>query len=72
MANKKLTKSADKKISGVLDGLAEYFDVDVTLVRVAYVFLTIFTCFAGVICYIIMAIIIPNASSNSGNTTEIQ
>ena len=69
---RKLTRSANKMVGGVCAGLAEYFDVDVTLVRVAYVFLTIFTCFAGVICYIIMAIIIPNASSNSGNTTEIQ
>ena len=72
MANKKLTKSADKKISGVLAGLAEYFGIDATLVRVAYVFLTSFTCFAGVLCYIIMAIIIPNAPSQSDNTTEIK
>lgn len=72
MANKKLTKSADKKLCGVLAGLAEYFDVDVTLVRVAYVFLTIFTCFAGVICYIVMAIIIPDAPVDKDNTIEIK
>ena len=43
MANqKKLTRSADKKLAGVCGGLAEYFDVDATLVRVIYAALTFF------------------------------
>ena len=59
---KKLTKSNDKKISGVCAGLAEYFDVDVTLVRVLYAVLTFFSAaFPGVILYIIMALIMPKA-----------
>lgn len=59
---KKLTKSNDKKISGVCAGLAEYFDVDVTLVRVLYAVLTFFSAaFPGVFLYIIMALIMPKA-----------
>lgn len=46
-------------IGGVCAGLAEYFALDVTLVRVAYVLISIFTAFAGVFVYIILWIVIP-------------
>lgn len=57
---KRLYRSThDRMIFGVCGGLAEYFDVDPTLVRLAWV---IFCTFAGsgVFAYIIAAIIIPN------------
>ena len=44
---KKLMRSNDKVLGGVCGGLAEYFDFDPVLVRVAYAFLTIFTAFCG-------------------------
>lgn len=46
------------KIFGVCSGLAEYFGIDPTVVRVAW---AIFACFyfAGVIAYIIAVLIIP-------------
>lgn len=57
----KLIKGKDRKISGVCSGLAEYIDVDVTLVRVLYACLTVFSaCFPGVILYIILSILLPN------------
>ncbi len=61
MPNKKLYLSTvDKKISGVCGGIAEYFDVDATLIRLAWVLLTIVSLgLGGVIAYIIAAIIIP-------------
>ena len=34
-------------LSGVLSGIAEYLGLDPTVVRVAYLFLTLFTAFAG-------------------------
>ena len=55
---KQLTKSNDKVISGVLGGIAEYFDIDPTLVRLGAVAI----CLAGgsgVLAYIIAAIIMP-------------
>ena len=56
---KKLTKSNDKVISGVCSGIAEYFDIDPTLVRVGYAALSVFSAgFPGLILYIILAIII--------------
>jgi phage shock protein C len=58
---KKLTRSNDKVISGVCSGIAEYFDIDPTLVRVGYAALSVFSAgFPGLILYIILAIIMPN------------
>ncbi len=57
---KRLMRSTtDKMLGGVCGGLAEYFDLDPTLVRLGYALLTIFTIFSGVIVYIIMWIIVP-------------
>lgn len=60
MSEKKLRKSENKMIAGVCAGLAEYFGMDITLVRIIYVLLTIFTVFSGVIVYIIMALLMPS------------
>lgn len=60
---RKLTLSPDKKIAGVCAGIAEYFDFDPTLVRLAWLAATVFTCFSGVIFYIICWIVIPDRQS---------
>ena len=59
--NKKLTRSAtDKMLCGVCGGIAEYLDVDPTVIRVAYVALSLFSAaFPGLILYIVLALIIP-------------
>ena len=64
---KKLTKSNNKMLSGVLAGIAEYCDCDPTIIRVAYLFLTLFTAFAGVVLYLLMMLVIPNKSENTDN-----
>jgi phage shock protein C len=58
---KKLTRSTtDKKLFGVCGGIAEYFDVDPTLIRVAMLGLTIFTGFIpGLVLYFCMGLIMP-------------
>ena len=56
---KKLMRSDDKVFAGVCGGLAEYFDFDPVLVRVAYAFLTIFTAFCGVLLSIVLWIVMP-------------
>lgn len=61
MNERKLTKSDNKILSGVLAGIAEYMDVDPTIIRIAYTALAIFSAgFPGLLLYIIMAFIIPN------------
>ncbi len=61
MSDKRLYKSsANTMICGVCGGIAEYFNIDPTLIRLAW---AIFTCASfgtGLIAYIIAAIIIPN------------
>ena len=60
MAEKKLVRSADKKIAGVCGGLAEYFGMDATIVRIIYLLATIFTAFAGVLLYLILMLVMPS------------
>jgi len=48
-----------KKIAGVCSGLAKYFDVDVTLVRVGFVVLTLAVA-TGVVAYILFWILLDN------------
>ena len=56
---KKLYKSSkDKKIDGVCAGIAEYFDIDPTLVRLGFVFVAL-AGGGGLLAYIICAIVMP-------------
>ena len=58
---KKLYRSSDRIVAGVCGGIAEYFDIDPTLIRVVYVILSLFAvAFPGVLLYIILMILIPN------------
>jgi phage shock protein PspC (stress-responsive transcriptional regulator) len=59
--NKQLTKSSNKQIAGVCGGLAEYFGFDYTITRLVYALLSVFTAFAGVIIYIILWLVMPEA-----------
>ena len=57
--NKKLYLSdTDKKLFGVCGGLAEYFDIDSTLIRVGYVIL-VFAFGTGILAYFICALCMP-------------
>ena len=59
---KRLTLSDDRKLGGVCGGIAEYFDVDPTLIRIVYAALTLFTAFCGIILYPILHLIMPSNS----------
>jgi len=61
MSTRKLTRSAsDKKIAGVCGGIAEYFGIDSTLVRVGYILLSVFSAgFPAIVIYIILAFVMP-------------
>ena len=56
---KKLYRSStDKKIFGVCGGFAEYFDMDVTIIRI--IFLILFFCVgSGLLAYLICALVMP-------------
>ena len=58
---RRLTRSSrHKMIAGVCGGLAEYFQLDPTAVRVAYVILSIISAaFHGILAYIILMFVMP-------------
>ena len=65
---KEITMSEPKKmerprtgrmLAGVCAAIANYANIDVTVVRVAYILLTLFTAFSGIIVYFILMLIIP-------------
>ncbi len=57
---RRLSKTRDKKLAGVCGGLAEYFSLDPTLVRIAFVIGTIASGGPFLIAYVILAMIMPN------------
>lgn len=60
MSEKKLMRSTNKVVAGVLGGLAEFFGIDPTLVRISFVALCIFSAgFPGLLLYIIMLLLMP-------------
>jgi|AntRauTorckE6833_2_1112554.scaffolds.fasta_scaffold00288_3 phage shock protein C len=71
--NKKLYRSRqDQIIGGVCGGIAEYFGIDATLVRLAFVLFALIEG-AGVIAYIIAWIIVPErpTGNDRGNEKDI-
>lgn len=57
---KRLYRSTtDKKIAGVCGGLAEYFNIDPTILRVIFVVLVLPGGFPGLIPYVILWAIVP-------------
>lgn len=61
MEPKKLYRSENRIVGGVCAGIAEYFNIDPTLVRVLDLIISLFSAaFPGLIIYLIMLLVIPN------------
>ena len=57
---KKVYRSKENRmVCGVCGGIAEYFNIDPTLVRLAWVIFTCASFGAGILAYIISSIVIP-------------
>ncbi|MDO5510261.1 MAG: PspC domain-containing protein [Weeksellaceae bacterium] len=55
-----LHRSDRRAIAGVCAGIAEYFGWDVTITRVLYVLISVFSAaFPGILVYIVMWIVMP-------------
>jgi phage shock protein PspC (stress-responsive transcriptional regulator) len=66
---RRLTRSVtDRKIAGVCGGLAEYFDLDATLVRVVCAILAIVpgSVILGILCYLVAWFIMPEGRAPQG------
>jgi phage shock protein C len=66
-AKRLMRSSRDKKIGGVCAGLADYFDLDPTLVRIVWL-LAVFFAGTGFLVYIILWIALPLAPATPALT----
>ena len=64
MEEKRITRSKNKMLAGVCAGLAEYFNIDPVLMRVAFALVGLFGGI-GVPLYIILWIVMPEADAAS-------
>jgi phage shock protein C len=65
---RKLYRSqTNRMVAGVCGGLAEYFNVDATLIRILFVVLTVFGG-AGLVLYLAMWILVPDVSKAPPST----
>ncbi|MGB7433950.1 MAG: PspC domain-containing protein [Candidatus Acidiferrum sp.] len=63
VASKRLVRSSrDKKIGGVCAGVADYFDLDPTIIRVVWL-LAVLCAGTGLLLYIVLWIVLPLAPS---------
>ena len=56
------TENSDAKLFGVCGGIAEYFDIDPTVIRIAWV-LAIFALGTGLLAYLVCALCMPTKST---------
>ena len=65
---RKLTRSRDQRIvAGVLGGVAEYLNMDPTLVRVLFALLTVVTAgTVGLVAYLVGVLVIPEEPVDNG------
>jgi phage shock protein C len=73
MTTRRLTRSkADGKIAGVCAGIADYLEVDVVLIRAAWVVLSIVpgAIIGGVLAYLAAWLVIPEATGPASATLE--
>lgn len=65
MDSRKLYRSRKKMLGGVLAGFAKYINADVSIIRIAYVLISIISAaFPGLLFYIICWAVIPEESIN--------
>lgn len=71
MLSKRLVRSErNRRLAGVCGGLADYLDIDATLVRLAFVVLA-FASGVGLMLYVIMAVITPTESAVSDDLVRV-
>ncbi len=69
---KRLYKSSEDKIfAGVIGGIGEYFDIDPTILRLAYILLAVLTALVpAIIGYIIASLVVPKKPHHHTHHTE--
>lgn len=67
--HKRLYRSRrDRKLAGICGGLAEYFGIDSTLMRVAWVILAFLSAGIAILLYLVLRFVIPDENELPGGT----
>lgn len=60
MAKRLLRSKTESMLAGVCGGIANYFGLDPTMVRIGYILLSVLSAgFPGILVYIVLWIVIP-------------
>jgi phage shock protein C len=71
MENKRLMRSrSDRMFLGVAGGLGAYLNIDPVLVRLFFVFMTVFTQSPGILVYLLLAILMPEEPQTVAKTHD--
>ena len=68
--SKKLYKSQNKLIFGVCGGIADYFNMDPTIIRLLMIILLVVSFGTGLIIYIVAAVIMPDLHVDDMNDSD--
>jgi phage shock protein C len=58
----------ERKLGGVCGGIADYFNVDPVIVRLAWVAITILSLGVGILLYLIAVFVVPNNPHQPGHS----
>lgn len=72
MKNKTLYRTLNNRmLGGVCGGIAEYFTIDPSIIRIAFVLVTLFAGFVpGILLYVVLWIILPEKSTLSKSSKK--
>lgn len=68
-AAKLYRSESNRVIAGVCGGLADYFGIDATILRVIFVFITLFGG-SGIILYVILWVVVPSETTKTTNSED--
>lgn len=69
---RRLTRSHDRKIAGVAGGIAEYLDLDPTLVRLGFVVIAFLGLGAAAVGYVVLWVVMPDAESQGASSSAAE
>ncbi len=67
MNPRRLYRSRDRQLAGVAGGMADYLDVDPTVIRIGWILVTVVTGGLALIAYLLLALVIPMSPSAAGS-----
>ncbi len=62
MNPRRLTRSRDRQLAGVAGGMAEYLDIDPTVIRILWIIVILASGGLALLAYLILALVMPQAS----------